>query len=200
VLKAARTVLRSPVYLSRALQEHRKKLKCVVGDDVVLFPASQIDNFVGRKDAISIGAHSRIHGQLLTFAHGGRISLGGFCFVGEHSRIWSAAAITIGSRVLISHNVNIHDNHSHSLSAANRHLHVKQIFSGGHPRVMEDPPIAAPIVIEDDAWLGFNSTVLTGVTVGQGAVVGAGAMVTKDVPPYSIVVGNPARVVGHARP
>jgi acetyltransferase-like isoleucine patch superfamily enzyme len=59
---------------------------------------------------------------------------------------------------------------------------------------------ASPIVINDDVWIGFNATVLKGVTIGRGAVVGACAVVTKDVPAYAIVVGNPARTVGEAKP
>jgi len=51
-----------------------------------------------------------------------------------------------------------------------------------------------PIVIEDEVWLGFRTTILKGVTVGRGAVVGANSVVNRDVPPYAIVVGNPARV------
>ncbi|BCW49580.1 hypothetical protein StoSoilB13_19220 [Arthrobacter sp. StoSoilB13] len=50
--------------------------------------------------------------------------------------------------------------------------------------------------IENDAWIGASAIVLGGVTVGEGAVVGAGSVVTKDVEPYSIVVGNPARMIG----
>ena len=52
-----------------------------------------------------------------------------------------------------------------------------------------------PIVIEDDAWIGMNCIILKGVTVGRGAVVGAGSVVTKDVPPWTLVAGNPARVI-----
>lgn len=52
-----------------------------------------------------------------------------------------------------------------------------------------------PIIIGDDAWIGFNAIILKGVTIGEGAVVGAGAVVTKDVPPYTVVAGNPAGVV-----
>jgi acetyltransferase-like isoleucine patch superfamily enzyme len=52
-----------------------------------------------------------------------------------------------------------------------------------------------PIVIEDDAWIGAGAIILPNVTIGQGAVVGAGAVVTKDVPPYTIVVGVPARPI-----
>lgn len=66
-----------------------------------------------------------------------------------------------------------------------------------------DPEFRAfgsPVVIGDRAWLSFRTTVLPGVTVGEGAVVAAGAVVTKDVPPYAIVAGIPARVVGERAP
>lgn len=52
-----------------------------------------------------------------------------------------------------------------------------------------------PIIVKDDVWIGTNVLVLSGITIGQGAVVGAGSVVTKDVPPYAIVGGNPARVI-----
>lgn len=51
------------------------------------------------------------------------------------------------------------------------------------------------IIVEDDVWIGYGSIILSGVRIGQGAVIGAGSIVTKDVPPYSIVCGNPAKVV-----
>jgi acetyltransferase-like isoleucine patch superfamily enzyme len=52
-----------------------------------------------------------------------------------------------------------------------------------------------PLIIEDEVWLGANSMILSGLTIGKGAIVAAGAIVTKDVPPYSIVGGNPARII-----
>lgn len=52
-----------------------------------------------------------------------------------------------------------------------------------------------PIIVEDDVWIGTNSMILSGVTIGQGAIVGAGSVVTKDIPPYAIVGGNPAKVL-----
>ncbi len=54
-----------------------------------------------------------------------------------------------------------------------------------------------PIIVEDDVWLGLDVKVLDGVTIGRGAIVGAGAVVTRDIPPYAIAVGVPARVVGY---
>lgn len=55
--------------------------------------------------------------------------------------------------------------------------------------------VSAPIVIEDNVWIGEYAAVLKGVTIGTGAIVASHAVVTKDVPPYTIVAGNPARVV-----
>jgi acetyltransferase-like isoleucine patch superfamily enzyme len=57
------------------------------------------------------------------------------------------------------------------------------------------PENDAPIVFEGDNWVGANSTILKGVTIGKGAIVATRAVVTKDVPPYTIVAGNPAKVV-----
>lgn len=57
-----------------------------------------------------------------------------------------------------------------------------------------------PIVLEDDVWLGFRTTVMSGVTIGKGAVVAAGALVTKDVPPYAIVGGVPAKIIKYRFP
>lgn len=58
-----------------------------------------------------------------------------------------------------------------------------------------DPPIMQGVVVEDDCFVGYGSIVLMGVRIGKGSIVGAGAVVTRDVPPGSVVVGNPARVI-----
>jgi acetyltransferase-like isoleucine patch superfamily enzyme len=55
--------------------------------------------------------------------------------------------------------------------------------------------ISAPVVIEDDAWIGFKAIILKGVSVGRGAIVASGAVVTKDVEPWTVVAGNPAQVI-----
>jgi acetyltransferase-like isoleucine patch superfamily enzyme len=199
MLKAIRKFLRIPSPLTEKLDLLRKKEDCLLGEGACLHPSSRVENNQARQGAIVIAAHTHVLGQLVVLGHGGNIRIGESCFIGEHSRIWSADSITIGDRVLISHNVNIHDHNAHSLSASNRSLHFAQIFSVGHPKVLEDVT-SSPVVIEDDAWIGFGSTILKGVTIGKGAIVGAAAVVTKDVAAYAIVVGNPARVVGQARP
>lgn len=77
-------------------------------------------------------------------------------------------------------------------------LIVDSDFHGIHQRNLRPRP--EPVRVDDDVWLGAKSSVLKGVTVGRGSIVGTGAVVTKDVPPFSIVAGVPARKVGEVDP
>lgn len=145
------------------------------------------------KPSILVGASTLINGELLTFAHGGRISIGDYCFVGRNSFIWSAKRISIGDRVLISHGVNIFDNLTHPLCAADRHQQFRSLLTVGHPAQLDLDE--KDVVIEDDALICAGAFVLRGVTIGRGAVVGAGAVVTRDVAAWTVVAGNPARLI-----
>jgi acetyltransferase-like isoleucine patch superfamily enzyme len=170
-----------------------------VGAGSVLQPSSRVANQGGDRAAITIGENCWIAGQLLVFAHAGRITIGDFCYIGEGTRIWSAASVSIGSRVFLAHDVNVHDTNSHSMSAQERHENFRQRVLLGRAERPENAAVA-PIVIEDDAWIGFNAIIGKGVRIGRGAVVGSGTVVTRDVEPFCIVAGNPAVVVGHASP
>jgi len=145
------------------------------------------------KEYITIGNDSWIKGELLTYKHGGNIKIGNWCFVGENSRIWSSVKVEIGDNVLISHNVNIIDNSSHPLDPKERHADFVHIRTNG---LQENVNIAEEaITIESNAWIGFNATVMKGVRIGNGAIIGANTVITKDVPPYAVVVGNPQRII-----
>jgi acetyltransferase-like isoleucine patch superfamily enzyme len=146
---------------------------------------------------IIISGKSFINGELLIYKHGGEILIGEHCFIGENTKIWSAKRIIIGNRVLIAHNVNIHDSNDHPVDANLRHQHFKDILFKGHVNAIDLDE--KEINIEDDVWIGFNATILKGLNIGRGAIVGACSVVTKDVPPYSIVVGNPAKVVKYLK-
>jgi acetyltransferase-like isoleucine patch superfamily enzyme len=145
------------------------------------------------KNKIRIGSNTIVKAELLVFSHGGEIEIGEYCYIGSETKIWSSKKISIGNRVLIAHNVNIHDNISHSLISSERHVEYQNILTSGEH---SDAIKSAEIFIEDDVWIGFNSTILKGVKIGKGAVIGANAVVTKDILPYSIVVGNPMKVIG----
>lgn len=162
---------------------------------------ARIANPIG-KDAIRVGDGCLCMGQLLVIPNksaGGQILIGDWCYLGPDSKIWAMDQIKIGNRVFISHGVSIFDNNSHSFSAAERHARFKELRTLGEYQEIENI-VHRPVVIEDDVWIGFSSAILKGVTVGRGAIIGACSVVTHDVEPYSIVVGNPARRVGTSQP
>jgi acetyltransferase-like isoleucine patch superfamily enzyme len=137
---------------------------------------------------VKVGANSQLRCEIMILKHGGQVIIGDDCFIGNGSRLWSGKKICIGNRVLISHNVNIHDNISHSLDSRERHEDFLHIFSKGlqdNLTLREEE-----IIIEDDVWVGFNATILKGVRIGKGAIIGACSVITKDVPPYAVVINT----------
>ena len=163
-----------------------------IGEDVTLHKDAMIINAGGR-DAVTLGNRCRIYGQLWTFG-AGRLHVGHHSFLGAGSRVWCNSSVRIGSYVLISHLVDVHDCDSHSLRWQDRRAEIHERFDEDRDGV--PPGVAtAPVVIEDDVWIGFKRTIRKGVTIGRGAVVAAGSGVTRDVAQFTLVAGNPARVV-----
>lgn len=109
--------------------------------------------------------------------YGENITFGKNVFLNSGCKFQDQGGITIGDNVLIGHNV-VLATLDHNTCVSKR----AELF-------------AAPIVIEDNVWIGANATVTSGVTIGKGSIVAAGAVVTKDVPKYSIVGGIPAKVI-----
>jgi acetyltransferase-like isoleucine patch superfamily enzyme len=166
---------------------------CILASGAKLHRLAKICNASGNDRHILIGSNSLILGELLTFVNGGQIQIGEWCYVGEGTRIWSALEIIIGDRVLIGHNANIFDNLTHPISPGLRHKQYQVLATSGRPK--ERGLAERAVRIGSDAWIGANSIILRGVTVGEGGIVGAGSVVTKDVPAFTIVGGNPARVI-----
>lgn len=185
-LLAARSRLESTLRTAAA----RSSAQLGVGSRIL--ESGNIYNIRKVRSAVRVGQHSLIAGDLLTFAHGGEISIGEWCYVGAGSRIWSAASIQIGDRVLISHGVNVHDCDSHPKDAQVRHRQFVKIATVGHP-IDVDSVESAPIYIEDDVWIGFNATIMKGVRIGARSIVAAGTLLTKSIQPDSIAIGSIVR-------
>ena len=101
--------------------------------------------------------------------------------------------ITIGSYVIISNHVTIYDNNNHPTDPE---LRIKMCESGFYSEMWSWRYSShKPVVIQDNVWIGEYASILKGVTVGKGSIVASHAVVTKDVRPYTIVAGNPAREV-----
>lgn len=141
---------------------------------------------------IVIGNNSRVYGSLQSQGDG-TIVIGDHTCIMERAIVGSVNSISIGSCVGISNHVHIFDNNNHPTSPRVRREMYPRGFEGDQWRWTHSE--SKPIVIEDNVWIGEYAAVLKGVTIGTGAIVASHAVVTKDVPPYSIVAGNPARVV-----
>lgn len=163
------------------------------GNTVNFMDGAYVANY-GKRDQLQVGDYTHIVGELAVLAPGGKLRMGRYCFLGAGSRVWAQTSVCIGDFVLIAHSVDIHDTNAHSSSASRRRGDPVNLFERGAP-VDWSHIESRPVVIEDDVWIGFKSSILKGVTIGRGAIVAAGSVVTKDVPAYTLVAGNPARVV-----
>lgn len=103
------------------------------------------------------------------------LEIGHHCTIGDRTEIHVADRVSIGNNVMIAWDCVILERDYHGISG--------------------ELEIPEPIIIEDSAWIGCRAIILKGVTIGRGAIVGAGSVVTKDVPTGAIVAGNPARII-----
>ena len=140
---------------------------------------------------LTIGEGTIITGQIVAERDHVRIRIGKNTFIGGSSII-AAHEIEIGDDVLIAWGCYLVDHNSHSIHFWERRSDVTMWYRG--KKDWSSVPMD-PLRVMQKAWIGFNSIVLKGVTIGEGSVVGAGSVVTHDVPPYTVVAGNPARVI-----
>jgi len=133
---------------------------------------------------ISLGDYIYILEGCSLYAHdNGKITIGDYSACNNNVNINATGdgVIQIGTSVIIGPNTVIRaSNHNYS-------LRDKPISTQGHS--------GGAIIIEDDVWLGANVVVLPGVTIGTGSIIGAGAVVNKDIPPFSLAAGVPAKVI-----
>ncbi len=153
----------------------------------------RVYNMSGKKEKISIGSNSHIRGELLVFPYGGEIKIGDYCYIGEDTRIWSGGKIVIGNNVGIAHNVNIVD-FSHETNYLERAEGFRKLVITGHPKEKGNIPIS-PIIIEDHVSIYPNVNIARGVKIGAGSIISAGSVVITDVPPFTLMMGNPARAM-----
>ena len=165
-----------------------------MNNDSKLYKEAYVQNLRNSNEFITVGSNTHIRGELTIFAHGGKIKIGDNCYVGVGSRIWSAENVIIGNNVLISHNCNIIDTNSHEIDHLKRATTFVNMTKNGHSKINNDIN-SEKIYIDDNVWLSFNVTVLKGVKIGKGAIIAAGSIVTKDVEPFTLVSGTPARLV-----
>lgn len=137
---------------------------------------------IGINSSITIEEHALIEsGVDIRTYRDSYVRIGSYSRIGPYTCI-SGGKVTIGHDCLIA---------SHCSIYANNH-----IFTDPNQKIREQGSSIQGIEIDDDCWIGSGARIVDGVTIGKGSVIGAGAVVTKDIPPDSIAVGVPARVIG----
>lgn len=157
------------------------------------------DPMEGRK-YLTIGNDCIVSGSFIFESKNGHVNIGNHSFIGGSTFI-SRSNISVGNNVTIAWGCTIYDHNSHSLDYLERRRDIDDelwsLRNGQSTYINKnwDSVKSSPITICDDAWIGMNCIILKGVTIGEGAVVGAGSVVTKDVPAWTVVAGNPAKIV-----
>ena len=140
---------------------------------------------------LTLGSNTLVRTSIVFEKSLARFVVGDRSFIGG-GLISVAEEVIIGSDVMVAWGVTISDHNSHSVIYSERAKDVTQYLDG---KKEWGSVMIKPVRIHNKAWIGFNTIILKGVTIGEGAIVGAGSVVTKDVAPWVIVAGNPARVL-----
>jgi len=160
------------------------------GKDLIVEDYAEVNCLAEKKmilgDRVTIGKYAIIRPSNI---YGGEIGvglkIGNNSNIGPYAYIGCSGSIEIGDNVMISPRVSIYaENH---------------VFDRTDMLMKEQGVVRQFVKIEDDCWIAANSIILAGVTIGKGSVIAAGSVVTKDVPPYSIAAGVPAKVIGSRR-
>ena len=151
---------------------------------IILYKIKSLISYNSRSHFAECGENVYV-GHDCDFIHK-NIYCGHHIYIGERASFKSSIAkIYIGNYVMFGPNVTIRGG-NHRIDIVGEYMYnVRDKL----------PENDADVHIKDDVWVGCNATILKGVTIGEGAVVAAGAIITKDVPPYAIVGGNPAKII-----
>lgn len=141
---------------------------------------------------VAIGEASNIECRIVLERPDTTVRIGARTHIGGNTLLDAACGIEIGDDVLIAFDVLVMDHDSHALRFADRRDDVADWMAGKKDWTHV---ARAPVRIRDKVWIGARVCILKGVEIGEGAVVGTGSVVTKDVAPWTVVAGNPAAVV-----
>lgn len=137
--------------------------------------------FTYERTGLKIGDRCHVDVGALVYTYGGTIAIGDHVYVGPYTVIYGHGGVVIGSDTLIAMGC--------SIVSSNHAIPCQRT------RIRSLPDVKSQTTIGQDCWLGAGVKVMSGVTIEDGCIIGAGTVVTRDIPSYSIAVGTPARIV-----
>jgi acetyltransferase-like isoleucine patch superfamily enzyme len=167
--------------------------------NIIIDNSSIVDHkMISPLGKLSVGKQCVINGELVCMA--GSIDIGNYVVINQNTRIISACKIIIEDNVMISWGCNIIDSNMHSMHSADRLRDTQTAREAFCTHTLGQNVdysniVSKPIIIKENAWIGFNAIIMKGITIGRGAIVGAGSVVAQDVPDFAVVAGNPAKIV-----
>jgi len=180
----------------------KKKKNIFLSRDTILLKSCKF-RFDGKakNNQVTIGSNTMLGCSFVFESESGKINIGNNTFINAGTSLISIDHISIGSNVTIAWGCTIYDHNSHSLDYKERRKDIQRQNDDYRKRENFiasknwDSVKSKPINIEDDVWIGFDSVILSGVTIGRGAIVGARSVVREDVEPWTVVAGNPAIII-----
>lgn len=189
---------------------HVRRLSCVQVDaGAVILPSTRFQfhgGEAGFTGSISIGKDSMVGCSFVFESTQGQISIGERTFINGGTSLIARTAISIGSDVTIAWGCTLYDHNSHSLDWRDRADDISRQLAdhrAGRSFIHSkdwSTVRSRSITIGDKAWIGFDCIILSGVSIGEGAVIGAGSVVREDVEPWTVVAGNPAVPIKKLQP
>lgn len=165
----------------------------IIGKNTILYYTCKIYLTQGAKPSnIKLANEARVYGTI-TSCGSGKVNMGDFAALGANSFIKCSNSISIGNYTAIAPNVIIQDNNTHPVHPEDRRK--MQSTPSGHKSRSWLFSDSKPIIVGNNCWIGENSRICKGVTIGDGSIIAANSVVTHDVPENCIAAGNPAKVV-----
>lgn len=184
-------------FRNQLFEQNRKKY--LASQAIITEPASlsaffSLDNLTGDRNKIRIGEGCVLQCQITVFERG-NLEIGKYNYIGNSQFICSKS-IKVGSGCFFSDRILIFDGAHHPLSANQRLLDAYNLgMKGIRPGAYSETCKHSYVEIGDGVWIGANAIITSSVKIGVGSIIGAGSVVTKDIPDWSVAVGNPAKVV-----
>lgn len=172
--------------------------RAVISEPFCAGPRSNIHNESGDATRITISHHCNMFGSIVC-KENAKVSIGSYTNIQDGVSIQCLEKIEVGHYVGIAHGTVVVDNNNHMIDPVEWVKHRIRVAPGGpgYPGLGNGWELSdsKPIVIGNVVWIGANCTILKGVTIGEGAIVARNSVVTKDVAPYTVVGGFPARII-----